>query len=68
MTRGTAALRVRLRLQNRGPDDLGDVDTKELFPSHNNQILLLGIGLVWLLFLFILFWLRLDLLVSLRLD
>ena len=33
-------------------DYLGDVDTKELFPSHNNQILLLGIDLVWLLFPF----------------
>ena len=70
MTRGTTALRVRLRLQNRGHnsrgDYLGDVDTKELFPSHNNQILLLGIDLVWLLFPFY-FWLRLDPIVTLRL-
>ena len=48
------------------PDNLGDVDTKELFPSHNNQILLLGIDLVWLLFPFY-FWLRLDPIVTLRL-
>ena len=70
MTPGTTALRVRLRLQNRGHDsrgdDLDDVDTKELFPSHNNQILLLGIDLVWLLFPFY-FWLRLDPIVTLRL-
>ena len=39
---------------------------KELFPSHNNQILLLGIDLVWLLFPFY-FWLRLDPIVTLRL-